>query len=225
MCTRGNIVKTPAQSGEADQSTKPHLVAMESSRVRSSLAYGIAVLLLSIATQSQAVTINEDDLLLLDVVLGRQQLAPSITAYHSNGKTYVSLAEIGAALEFPIDVDIRNGKASGYFIDQSRSFLLDINTGTVTAGKAQHRFSDDDVTIHGNGVLVELTSLSRWFPVDLGLDKPGLSITVSPREALPVQARENRRRSAAQIAYTGPAILPRLENEYRLISEDRKSVV
>lgn len=191
---------------------------MESSRVRSSLAYGFAVLLLSIATQSQAVTINEDDLLLLDVVLGRQQLAPSITAYHSNGKTYVSLAEIGAALEFPIDVDIRNGKASGYFIDQSRSFLLDINTGTVTAGKAQHRFSDDDVTIHGNGVLVELTSLSRWFPVDLGLDKPGLSITVSPREALPVQARENRRRSAAQIAYTGPAILPRLENEYRLIS-------
>lgn len=164
-----------------------------------------------------AASINEDELLLLDVMLERQRLASSITAYRFGDKVVVSLAEIGGALEFPLDVNAAAGKASGWFLAPERRFELDMATRQALVDGKAWGFSDDEVVAHEDNIFVAIEALSRWFPVDLDLQMTSLSIAVTPRETLPIQVREQRRRSGAQVTMLGPATLPPIDNEYRAL--------
>ncbi|PTD97354.1 hypothetical protein C8261_04945 [Pseudothauera lacus] len=164
-----------------------------------------------------AAPLDEDNLLLLDVMLERQRLASSITAYRHQGKVLVSLAELGGALEFPIDVNSATGLASGWFLSQDRRFELDLATRQVTINGQVRSFTADEVVASSDGIFVAMDTLARWFPTDLELQMSTLSIAVKPREMLPVQAREARRRQGAQVSAVGPASLPPVDNSYRAL--------
>jgi|GEM_PF-2650430 len=164
-----------------------------------------------------AVEVTEDDLLLLDIVLERQTLASSVTAYAVGDEAYVSLSELAAALEFPIAVDPAAGRASGWLIRPERVFELDLRGRQVKADGKVLPLSADDAMLHGNALLVSVEVLTRWFPVDFSLNTSALALEVSPRETLPVQARQARRAGAQSSYAVGPATLPRIETPYRLI--------
>lgn len=187
-----------------------------SSRLRLALCYAVAVASLT-ATLAHSATLSEDDLLLLDVMLERKRLATSITAYNHNGAVLVSLAEMGGALEFPIDVNVAAGRASGYFINPQRRFELSLSTSSVEVDGKRFSYSADEVVVQGDSIFVAITTLARWFPVDFELQMRSLSIAVAPRESLPVQTREQRRSEAGQISMVGPATLPPVNNDYRLL--------
>lgn len=168
-------------------------------------------------TPAQAAEIKEDDLLLLNIVLERQTLASSVTAYGLGNTAVVSLAEIGAALEFPIVVNAAAGSANGWFIRPERTFALDIDGGSATLSGRHVPILRDEVFVYKDAIFVSIEALSRWFPVDLRLDARALSIEVQPRERLPVQERQARRQSSQQVSSIGPSTLPLIETPYKLL--------
>jgi cell division septation protein DedD len=172
---------------------------------------------LTLAVPVQAAALKEDDLLLLDFKLGQQTLASSVTSYALGDTAMVSLAEFGAALDFPIDVDPVAGTATGSFIKPTRSFKLDIKAGFVEIEGKRTPLVGDEVVVHHGAIFATMAALSRWFPVDLRLQSAALSIEVAPRERLPVQEREDRRRGAQQIYSIGPASLPLIDTPYKLL--------
>jgi len=211
------------QSGQFFQSTvnatmyRGRQCHMGLSRFLRALAVGSAVLIwLALSVPVQAATLEEDDLLLLDFVMERQRLATSVTGYTLGDTAVVSLAEAGAALEFPIIVDPVAGTASGSFIRPERTFTLNVEGSYVEIEGRRVPFSRDEVFVHQGAIFVTVAALSRWFPVDLRFQPSTLSVEVVPRETLPVQERQARR-GAQQISSVGPAILPRIETPYRLL--------
>lgn len=202
------------QSGEGSRSIA---VAGQGGLRHVARAFRAMLICLALVVSAQAATLNEDDLLLLDFVMERQRLASSVTGYAVGDTTVVSLAEAGAALEFPIVVDPAAGTASGSFIRPERSFSLDMNGGYVEIEGKRLPFSRDEVILHDESVFVSLEALSRWFPVDFRLDASALSVEVVPREPLPIQERQARRSRVQQISSVGPATLPPIDNAYRLL--------
>jgi hypothetical protein len=177
------------------------------------------VLLLSLGSNISlyASELKEDDLLLLDFTLERQQLASSITAYSYRNTAVVSLAEAGAALEFPILVNPQAGSASGWFIRPERTFKLDINEGFVEIDGKRLPLKPDEALVHNDAIFVTLENFSNWFPATLSLNRSTLTVEVEARERLPVQERQARRTGAQQIFSVGPAKLPLIESPYKLL--------
>lgn len=187
------------------------------SRLCRAVALACTAAALSLFAPMAAANLEEDNLLLLDVVLDKQRLASSITAYGFNNTAVVSLAEFGAALEFPIDVNAATGQASGWFMSPVRLFKLNLQEGYVEVEGKRSTFTKDEVIPHQDGIFVTLAKLSSWFPVDLKFESRSLSIEVTPREKLPAQIRLERRRASNQSAGIGPATLPLIETPHKLI--------
>jgi len=171
----------------------------------------------SFGVSAQTVSLNEDDLLLLDFVAERQILAHSVTAYSLGKTAVVSLAEAGAALEFPILVDLPAGTARGAFIRPERRFELNIKDGFVEIEGVRSAITPNDAFVYKDGIFVTVEAFSRWFPVDLRLKAATLTIEVEPRERLPFQERQARRQSAQQTYGIGPATLPFIDSPYKLL--------
>ncbi|MDP2787759.1 MAG: SPOR domain-containing protein [Pseudomonadota bacterium] len=166
---------------------------------------------------AQAALLEEDNLLLLDFVLERQILASSVTAYALGDTAVVSLAEAGAAFEFPIIVDPVAGTANGSFIRPERTFVLNLNEKFVEIEGKRKKLLLNDAFTHKDAIFVTVEALSRWFPVDLSLKISALKIEVMPRERLPLQERQARRRGAQQGYSVGPATLPLIDSPYKLL--------
>ncbi len=169
------------------------------------------------AFSATAASLKEDDLLLLDFVLEQQRLARSVTGYTLGDSAVVSLAETGAALEFPIVVDAAAGTARGSFIRAERTFALDLNAGFVEIEGKRLPITADEAFRFQDGIFIPVKTLSRWFPVDLNFQPETLTVDIQPRERLPIQEREARRRAAQQSVSIGPATLPLIETPYRLL--------
>ena len=179
---------------------------------------GLLALSLSLThATAQAEEFGEYDLLLLDFTWKKQILAQSVTAYPLNNTIVVSLAEAGAALEFPISVDAINGTASGWFIDEARRFELDINANTVTIDGETQSLEPNDAIAHEDSIYVPVETFSRWFPVNLSPDLTSLSIKVEERETLPFQLRAQRRKSAGKRFVMSPPVLPEIQTPYQFI--------
>ena len=78
----------------------------------------------------------EEELLLLQVVLGRDILTPTLPAFPTPGGIVVPLGEMARLLSLAIEADVVRGTAEGFVISEDRGFRLDARAGTVTvAGK------------------------------------------------------------------------------------------
>jgi hypothetical protein len=129
----------------------------------------------------------------------------------------VSLAEAGAALEFPILVNPQAGSASGWFIRPERTFKLDINEGFVEIEGKRLPLKPDEALVHNDAIFVTMETFSNWFPATLSLKRSALTVEVEARERLPLQERQARRTGAQQISSIGPATLPLIDSPYQLL--------
>lgn len=80
-------------------------------------------------------------------------------------------------------------------------------------------FAPSQVELHSEDIFVEIQLLSTWLPLDSEIDPYSATLTVSPREPLPIQLRlQRQRRIAKALAYLGldDPKYPRIDNAYRL---------
>lgn len=161
-----------------------------------------------------------DEELVLQVQLEDQLLGDFLIAYRSGERLLLPLQELAFLFEFPIFLDADGRGAQGYLIDPRRTFLLDLDRNLAELAGRSVAYQTEGILVQADGIYVDSELLSAWFPVDFSLDLRSLSLIATPREPLPVQARDLRARRQGRLATPGtqPPPLTRTVLPYRLFS-------
>ncbi|WP_157117857.1 hypothetical protein [Oceanicoccus sagamiensis] len=78
--------------------------------------------------------LNDDNLLIVDMYLGKYKLAENIFIYSSPEATLVPLQPLFDSIDFPIEVDPVALKAYGWFFDENNLFDLSVYDRRLVSG-------------------------------------------------------------------------------------------
>lgn len=169
----------------------------------------------------------DDELLILELRLGRTTLYDGLLAYLEPGtrRLFLPLGETAAALGLAITTDPGAGTAEGWFLAENRRFSLDVTRRRVVVEGRVEEVPEGHAEVHVEDVFVTRSLLTRWFPVDLELELSRSRILVAPREKLPLERRLERQRTWRRLGGGGKlgtggagegTRYPRLDLPYRL---------
>lgn len=136
--------------------------------------------------------IDQNFELILDVNLDDHALDLDILSYQHGEHLFISLAEFADALRFPIQVNLLNHSAEGWFIEPERTFKLELKQQQVIIANQVIPFSLEQVAVINDGIFIQSELLENWFPV---LIKPyirQLGLHIEALEELPIQAQLKR---------------------------------
>ena len=150
---------------------------------------------------TQIVQRPDDDLLLFSLNLGRVMLLDVLLTYEDleTGQYFVPLSDFVDALEFPISVHPTNGTASGWFMDERRTFSLNLSTGIATIAGKEHTLPPSEIEHHEDGIYVSLKQIQEWFPITADIDFGQLAIVIKSLEPLPIEVRLARDKKREKI--------------------------
>jgi hypothetical protein len=158
------------------------------------------------------------NLVLLEVRLDQHLLSESLTAYQFGDDVFLPLGELSKLLTIAIRTQPGEGRASGYVLDEQRGFSLDVIGREVTVNNKREDLDRTLVKLQADDIYVASRLLSRWLPAALELDMSSLTLKVTPREKLPLQAgleRQDRgKRNGPRGEYVDPDF-PRVATAYR----------
>ena len=188
------------------------------------VALGIAALSLAIpgatpASDRPAIVVRpEGDLLLLALRIDQLDLDLTLPGYPGVVSTLVPLGALARGLEIAIQVDPATGVAQGFVLDERRRFRLRAAADTAWLDGAPRSFARSQVEWHPDDVYVDARLLAEWLPLDLVVDRRACTLTIHPREPLPIQRRLERELVARRVvADAEPVVLgERLAAPYRL---------
>ena len=165
--------------------------------------------------------ISEENLLILDMKIDNTTLQTAMIGYGSKDCFLLPLGGVSKALDLAVDVDPAKGKAAGWYISEDRTFLLDIEKGTVEIDGQTNRLKPGQVEPAQDDIYVDSKILGKWFPADFNIIFSKLSVQVEPREKFPIQerlAREELRDQLERRGHKSKAKLPFAESKYNLFS-------
>ena len=166
---------------------------------------------------AQAPRLDEDLLVILEVRLDSEVLSPGVLGYQSPAGPLLPLGALSDLMEFAVEVEPRAGRAHGWLGDPSRTFRLDVRGGVSTSGEESVAVAPGAAVAGDDDIYVTADLLSRWLPVDVGVNLSQLLVRLQAREALPVQKRLRREalRARQLAAHTGRPDLPLEKAEYQ----------
>lgn len=150
---------------------------------------------------AEIVTRPDDDLLIFSLNLRRIILFDALLTYEDleTGKYYIPLQDFFDSLEFPIEVDLDSGTASGWFLEENRKFALDLSTAKAQVGSREYTLTSDEIERHEDGIYASLELLQKWFPITLEVSFTELAVIIKSLEPLPIEqrlVRDERRQGA-----------------------------
>ena len=180
----------------------------------------VAVLCVPSPASSAQPSVEDQDLI-LEARLHKAILSDGLPALQRGGMFFVPLGELTRALEFPIDIFPDSGRAEGWFLDEGRTFQLDVNRRSARVGGHDVLFDAERVLVEPDEIYVESDLFALWFPVDLAVDLRNLVLRIDSLDPLPVEQRLERERRreralARRLLLERPAY-PRATAPYRWI--------
>lgn len=136
----------------------------------------------------------EEDLLLLEVRVGREVLTEALGAYSSRAGVYLPLGELARLLDFAIVVDPPGHAADGWFLDPERTFSLDLDDQVVLAGGQSHRLAPAEAVQFRDEIYLRIDLLGKLLPLTAEANRGESTLQLTPREPLPFQRRIERER-------------------------------
>lgn len=161
-------------------------------RGRRRLAFLLCLLVLMQAAALPAARGAEQPDLLLEVRLGKHLLSEAVGAYQHGGEVLLPLGEMARLLTIAIRCDAPAGRASGYILDEHKGFELDLARREVAWDGRRETLDPGRLKLQPDDIYVPLSLLVRWLPAGLEVDLANLTLQVTPRARLPVQARLER---------------------------------
>jgi len=168
------------------------------------------------------------DELILQVIKSPYMLSEGIFAYQDDTRYYLPLTEMSEMLGFVIDAEAGRGYASGWFLDESNSYSVDIQRLELVMQGARSTLGQDDFYIdeyNPEEIYLEIGVLNRLWPVSFNVDLSNLQLVIETEEPLPFERaleREGRRLMASRRQAPIPASertdLPLRPNPYKLFS-------
>lgn len=172
------------------------------------------------APADRAPTLAEDYAVVVELRFERYVLSDGFIAYDEGGRLYVPLGQIAAALDFAVVADPAAGTASGWFLEEKRTFSLDLAEHRVVIAGERMSLDPADAAAGFDDIYVDLALIERWFPITPVYTRSALLIEIASREPLPVEQRLERAKAQAGLARSGAgehAAFPRRDDGYRLV--------
>ncbi|GJL77824.1 MAG: hypothetical protein NPINA01_08130 [Nitrospinaceae bacterium] len=161
---------------------------------------------------------SEPEELVLAVYFGKYILSKGIIGYLHKGGVQLPLEDIVSLLEFAIQVDPETGRASGWFLNEQRRFALDVNKRKAAVEGKVFKLDPGLISTRPDGIYVDTSLLSRWFPVDFQFNVAQLAIGITSREPLPFEQRLDREKTRNQTGFSSEKLqYPRVTTPYKLI--------
>ena len=147
-----------------------------------------------------------------------------ITAIKQGYHAYISLTDFSYIAGFEIKVDAESQRAYGWYMQQDRTFNLDLSTHTVRLGDTEQTVPADGVIVEGDDFYIQDTVMEQWFNFKTTIQPQGQRINITTGEQLPLQGRLNRmKRRKGNYVRTQPE-QPRLERDYQVVTVPRADV-
>ncbi len=164
--------------------------------------------------------LGDENLVILEVRLGNEVVSPGMIAFQHPGGVLMPLGVLSDILEFAIEVSPPQGQATGWFIDESRRFTLDLATSAVVSDGQTHTCPPSAAAPDIDDIYVDTAQLSTWFPFTIEVRVGQLLATITPSETLPLQSRIKREaiRTRQLDREELAARLPLQKAEYRLFT-------
>ncbi len=145
--------------------------------------------------------LNHDNLLVLQINLGSFLILDEpVIGYNIDDKVFLSLTDFIRVLELPIKFAPDNMSASGWFIDEEKTFSLDLRKNQCMAGKKKFTTSPEDIILYNGDIFVDTKILQKWFGLELVFHKNEQEIGVNSGGLLPIEARFERRQQWKKLA-------------------------
>ena len=162
--------------------------------------------------------IDDEHLLFFELKLDRFTLEEALIAYRHGNDILLPLAEICQALSFPISADDEPDVFKGWFLNERRTFFLDLKAGEVILSGVPGRLDPQQVLHLPDGVFVASRQLSEWFPIEFAINQATLQISVISKEPLPLEQKLLRERRHKKVGFRRsqiPPDYPLITNPYR----------
>lgn len=157
---------------------------------------GAALLCLAAAP---AAALDDSRLAILEIRLDGGVLSPGLPAYLDDaGGVLLPLGALGDLLEFAIDVEPARGRATGWLIEESRTFTLNLATGEVASDGQARTLGAGEAVRGDDDIYVAPARLAEWLPCDIEVRTSQLVALITSRETLPVQKRRLREAARSQ---------------------------
>ncbi len=135
---------------------------------------------------------SDDEMYILEVRLGKFLLSDGALSYGNKNSVILPLSEVAAFLEFPIEVNAKEGYAEGWFISENRIFYLDLNKKEIIIAGEKLEYIDEYIELHEDDIFVDIKMLAKWFPIDFEFSLLGQSLALKSREKLPLELAYER---------------------------------
>lgn len=142
-------------------------------------------------------------------------LSDGIIAYAKGNDIALPLEQLMFLLEFPIKVTNNGSLAKGWYIRDTNNFSLDLNTGKVVSNGKVFQVSKSDVLIVENELYVPAKLLSKWFPIDFKANLRALDVIITPREAIAIDDRIDRKNKKFGTTFQLKSTKPERQTPYK----------
>lgn len=160
-----------------------------------------------------------DDLLLLEVDVDKDMITDALGAYSSRAGVFLPLGEICRLLELPIVVNPPERSADGWYLSESRKFILDLDQGLAETDGRKVSFGPADAVLFQDEIYVRSDLMQKLLPLALEVNRSELILSIKPREHLPFQDRQLRGQRRSALGATGEQQPPmRVQLPYELLT-------
>ncbi|WP_295530472.1 hypothetical protein [Novosphingobium sp. Chol11] len=185
-----------------------------------------------------APVLSDEDELILQIETGQGELSDTITGYGLRSGVYLPLGALTRFLDLPIAISDEGNYASGWFLDEKRTLVLNLRAGTLMVAGQPVALGRADAVAYQGELYLRAERLAALFPLDLKVDLRSQTVAVRTREPFPFEERQIREALRERLggrAARGPAkgfareetpwraaTFPLSEAELRAIADDQQ---
>lgn len=136
--------------------------------------------------------IRDDDLLLVEVMLGRLTVTDSLGVYASPAGLLIPVGELSRLLDVDINVQIGEQRIVGTIGQARRSVVADRTNAIIRVDGNTQLLIQGDMVVGANDIFVRASLLEKLLPVRVNFDEQALRLELAAREPLPIQSRLDR---------------------------------
>ena len=176
--------------------------------------------------RASAALFTDDDLLLVEVRAGQDQITDSLSAYSSRAGVFLPLGELARVLDLAITVYPPEQAAKGWILREDRTLSVDLKNHTVRLGDQTLPLAAEQAAFHSDDLYLRLDLMEKLLPIGFKFDARALILTLQPREPLPFQQRLERERRRRGIGgFTDKASILKVATPYLLYSPPSFDVI
>lgn len=136
-----------------------------------------------------------DDELILQLRVAGLSVSDTIVAYGTRAGVYLPLGEMAQILDLAIRVSDDGNYASGWFLEENRTLVIDLRQGLLTTAEGTTALPPDMAQAFDGELYLRSDAVAMLLPLDVAPDLRAQSVLLTTREPFPFEERMRREES------------------------------